>query len=95
MTKEDYILHQAKELVRIRKKRDKLRSINLLEVTQKKAQAISTDLNWLGMDYSKTEERLGYALGLLNIGDLRDEYEPSGFHRYPGIKGEVAQLKFD
>jgi len=95
MTREEYILLQAKELVRLSKKRQKLSLVDYSEVTPKRAQAISTDLNWLGMHYSQCEEKLGYALGLLRLEDIRDYYEPSGFHKYDGVKKELERLKFD
>lgn len=95
MTREEYILIQAKEMVRISKKRKKIFSVDYSKITPKRAKAISTNLNWLGMHYSQCEEKLGYALGLLRLEDIRDYYEPSGFHEYSGIKKELERLKFD
>ncbi len=97
MTKEDYILIQARELSKLAKKRKKLsdRSMDTSGMTQKAIQKLHTDMNWEGMNYSMTEERLGFALGHLTLDDLRDTYEPSAWHKYKGIRGEMERLKFD
>ena len=97
MTREEYILIQAKELNKIAKKRKKLseRSHDTTQMTQGAIQKLHTNMNWEGMNYSMTEERLGFATGHLNLDELRDFYEPSAWHKYKGIRGEMEMLKFD
>ena len=97
MTREEYILIQAKQLNVTAKKRKKLseRSVDISQMTEKAVQNLFASMNWEGMNYSMTEERLGFALGHLKLDDLRDYYEPSGWHKYKGIRGEMEKLKFD
>jgi len=97
MTKEDYILIQSRTLSVLAKKRKKLseRSMETGGMTQRAIQKLHTNMNWEGMNYSMTEERLGFALGYLTLDELRDFYEPSGWHKYKGIRGEMEQLRFD
>jgi len=97
MTREEYILIQARELNKIAEKRKKLleRSYDTSQMTQNSVQKLYADMNWEGMHYGMTEERLGFAMGYLKLEDLRDTYEPSGWHKYPGIKKEMERLKFD
>ena len=97
MTREDYILIQAKQLKSTAVKRKKLheKSCDISGMSQKAIQKLYTEMNWEGMNYSMTEERLGFAMGYLKLEDLRETYEPSGWHSYKGIRGEMEKLKFD
>jgi len=97
MTREEYILHQARELNKSAKKRKKLleRSYDTSQMTQNAVKKLYAEMNWEGMHYSKIEERLGFAMGYLKLEDLRDSYEPSGWHKYPGIRKEMEKLIFD
>ena len=97
MTREDYILIQARQLSKTAKKRKKLheKSCDTSGMSQKAIEKLYTEMNWEGMNYSMTEERLGFAMGYLKLEDLRETYEPSGWHSYKGIRGEMEKLKFD
>jgi hypothetical protein len=97
MTREDYILIQARELSKLAKRRKKLfeKSMDSSGMTQKSIQKLHTEMNWEGMNYSMTEERLGFALGHLTLDNLRDFYEPSAWNKYKGIREEMEKLKFD
>jgi len=97
MTKEEYIVNQSKELLKMVKKRKNLNSrlFKHDQLTDKAWQKLNTDLSWICMEIDKTRERIGYALGCLTLFELRDEYSPSGWHTYQGVKEEVKLLKFD
>lgn len=97
MTKEEYILIQAKQLNASAKKRKKLleKSYDTSQMTQKATEKLYNDMNWEAMSYGMTEERLMFALGCKTLDELRDFYEPSGWHKYKGIRAEMEKLKFD
>lgn len=97
MTKEYYILTQAKELKKLTEKRNKLNAkVNEhASMTQKAFTKLCNDISWLSMEIDKTKERIGYVLGYLTLFELRKEYSPSGWQTYEGIDGEMRNLKFD
>lgn len=95
MKREEYIKSLATELYRMRKRRDNLSGKDLMEMTPKAAQKHNADLNWLGMEMSKTEERIGFAMGFLTLDDLREYYEPSAWHKYEGVRKEMENLKLE
>lgn len=95
MKRYEYIKKQATELFDLCKKRDKLHERTMQDLTPKAAQKLSSELNWLGMHIDQTKERIGFAMGFLNIEDLRSEYRPSSFHKYDGIRKEMENLKLD
>ena len=64
------------------------------QMSRKAFDKLNTDISWLCMEIDKTKERIGYVLGHLILFELRDEYSPSGWHTYKGIKGEMENLKF-
>lgn len=97
MTKEDYVLTQAKELKKMTEKRKKLNA-KVHEhdtMTQKAFTKLCNDISWLSMEIDKTRERIGYVLGHLTLFELRKEYSPSGWQKYEGIKDELKNLRFD
>jgi len=95
-TKEEYILNQSKQLLKMTRNRKNLnnRLFKHDQMTIKAWQKLNNDLSWLCMEIDKTKERIGYVLGHLILFELRDEYSPSGWHTYKGIKGEMENLKF-
>jgi len=97
MTQEDYILNRAKNLKKMIVKRRKLNErIHLFEQMSDKAwQKLNAELHWLSMEIEKEKERIGFVLGHLTLFELQDEYNPSGWHRYEGIKGEMQNLKLE
>jgi len=97
MTKEEYILIQAKELNKTAKKRKKLleKSYDTSQMTQNAIQKLYANMTWEAMEYEKTRERIAFASGGLSLNELRDFYEPSGWHKYEGIRKEMEKLKFD
>ncbi len=96
MTREEYIFNQAKELKKLSTKQKKLSERSMSgNLTQKATQNLHADMNWVGMEKSKTEERLGFVMGFLRLSDLREFYEPSAYHKYNGIRAEMEKLKFD
>jgi len=96
MKKQDYIKQQATNYKSLVDQRDK-KSLRYTSgnLTQKSTQKLNADLNFLGMEIAKTEERLSFALGLLIPERAREFYEPSPFHKYKGIRFELEQIKFD
>jgi len=96
MKRQDYIKQQGvnyKSLVDQREKKS-LRYTSG-ELTHKATQKLNADLNFLGMEIAKTEERLSFALGFLTPEKAREYYEPSPFHKYKGIRFELEKIKFD
>jgi hypothetical protein len=92
--REQYIKQIAVSLFDNRKRIDTLQSKDLRNMTQSQRSKHEANLNWECMIKSKNEERLGFALGHLKLSELRSFYEPSSFHKYDGIKGEMEQIKF-
>ena len=97
MTKEEYIVNQSNELLKMVRRRKILNNTLMKydEMTDKRWQKLNADLSWLCMEIDKTRERIGYVLGYLTLFELRDEYKPTGWHTYQGVKEEVKLLKFD
>lgn len=96
MKRHEYIKAQAMELSRLCKKREKLSErYTSGNCTYSAMQKLNAELNWIGMDINKTEERLSFALGYLLPENAIKEYNPSGFHRYEGIQKELERIKFD
>jgi len=56
---------------------------------------LNSEYSFLLMEINKTEERIGFALGFLLLTELRAIYEPTGWQKYEGIKGEMENLKFE
>ena len=92
--KEQYIKQIAAGLFDNRKRIDNLHSKNTSLMSLSQRSKHEAALNWECMLKSKNEERIGIALGLLKISELRDFYEPSSFHKYDGISGEMQNIKF-
>ena len=95
MTKYEYIKTHANELYKSSKKRDKINERLNADNSYKQTQKLHAELSWICMEIQKNEERLGFALGLISLENLRKEYSPSGWHTYKGLKGELENLKFD
>lgn len=96
MKKYEYIKRHASELYRLCEKRKKISNrYTSGECTHKQMQKLNAELNWLGMEINKTEERILFALGRLLPEDAQSEYNPSPFHKYEGIRKELEKLKFD
>lgn len=95
MKRHEYIKKHANELNKLCVKRSKISERCLQGTTPKMAQKLNAELNFLGMEISKTEERLAYALGYLLPENATIEYNPSAFHRYKGIREELEKTKFD
>jgi len=95
MTKEDYILTQAKELVSLKKKSLKIRESLNADTSFSRTQKLHAEAQWVSMNISKTQERIGFALGFLNLEDLTKEYTPNGWQKQIGLKGELEKIKFD
>lgn len=97
MTKEDYILTQAKELKKMTEKRKKLNAKvhEHASMTQNAFTKLCNEISWISMEIDKTKERIGYVLGHLTLFELRKQYSPSGWQTYEGIEGELRNLKFD
>lgn len=92
----EYVKNIALSLNKDDKKKKKLsEKLGDNSLTQNAIGKMDADLNWLCMEIAKNEERIGYAMGFLNLGDLRETYEPSGWHEYKGIKEEMEKLKFE
>lgn len=96
MTREDYILNQARELKKLTSKMKKMSARYLDDNTSQKArQNLNADMNWCGMYIGQTEERLKYALGVLLPENAQETWEPSGWHSYKGIGDELSKTKFE
>lgn len=95
MKREDYIFAQAKVLRSDIQKRNKLNEKIRTDLSLKQRQKIATDLNFLSMEIGKTEERLKFALGAITADEVMEEWRPSGFHVYPGIKNELEKTVFE
>jgi hypothetical protein len=96
MTKYEFANIQAKELVRLEKKKKKINErIFSGDLSYKQTQKIHADLSWVCMHISMCEERLSFALGFITLDQLTAEYKPSGWHTYSGLRKELENLKFD
>lgn len=98
MTKEEYIYNHSKILLRDKRKANAI-SFNLVnnhdKLSEKRWSKLNADYSFLLMEIDKTKERIGYVLGYLTLFEMRDEYNPTGWHKYQGVKDEVKSLKFD
>ena len=96
MKRQDYIKTQAVRLKQLIDKRDKLSDRYASgDLTNKQAQRLSAEMNFLGMEIAQTEERLAFALGYLLPENAQEEYRLSGFHVYKGIRSELERTKFE
>jgi hypothetical protein len=96
VNKYDYIKNVANSLQKSAKKRDRINErIHEGNLSFNQTQKIHAELAWVCMEISKDEERLCFALGQKKLSELRDEYSPSGWHTYKGLKGELENLKFE
>ncbi len=78
------------KLVRKREKiQERLKENN---ITTKRRSSLLADLNFISMHIGQEEERIGYALGHLTLKDIREEWHPTGFHSYKGIREELERL---
>lgn len=96
MKRHDYIKQHAVELKKQCDKRQRLSDrYTSGDLTHKATQKLNAELNWLGMEIQKTEERLAFALGRMLPEEATKEFNPSSFHRYEGIQGELERIKFE
>lgn len=96
MTRSEYIKSVAQSYDRLCKKRDKLTKQSMsTDLSIKRSLAIDSELNWTCMYIAQDEIRLKFALGCIKVDDTEQSFNPSGFHRYPGIQKELQSLKFD
>lgn len=96
MKRHEYIKAHAINLDKLCKKMraysEKYSSGNLTSLA---CQKLNAEMNWLGMNISQTEERIAFGLGLLLPENCISEYNPSGFHKYSGIRFELEKTKFE
>lgn len=90
--RENYIKSIASALAANRKRIDALHSKDTSRMTRNAYEKHEASLNWEHMSKSMNEERLGFALGFLKLEELREFYEPSGWHKYKGVKDEMEKL---
>ena len=95
MIREEYIKIQAVELLKATKKIKRINESLQNDNTYNRIQKLHAELSWACMEKGQTEERLRFALGDLLIDSVRDFWEPSGWHKYNGIRKELEMLKFD
>jgi len=93
-TREEFVLTQAKELKKLVIKRRFLHAKMDEEISDDRWKKLNNDLSWLCMEISKTEERIGYALGHLTLRELRNTYSPSGWQTYKGVAEEMEKIIF-
>lgn len=90
-----YAGNKMKELLKLVRKRGKIQErLKENNITTKRRSSLLADLNFISMHIEQEKERIGYALGHLNINDIREEWKPTGFHTYKGIKEELKSLTF-
>lgn len=93
----DYAYNSIKLMRALQKKFAKLSEksqLPLTEMTPKRRDKLNADMNWNRMYYEQEKERLGYALGFLTLSQIQDYYEPSGFHKYKGVREELEKITF-
>lgn len=96
MKRHDYIKKHANELHRLIMKRLKVSDRMLRgDLSPKQYQKLDAELSWLFMWIGQTEERLAFALGYLLPHEAREEWHPSGWHSYKGIREELEKTEFD
>lgn len=93
-TREQFVLSQSKELKRLVEKKRFLHEKMDGDISEGRWKKLNNDLSWVCMNISKTEERIGYALGHLTLRDLRDVYNPSGWQTYKGVAEEMEKMIF-
>ena len=95
MEKIEYASNHMKSLLKLARRRKKINDIlHEDNITAKRRSSLIADLNLISMHIDQDRERIGYALGFINIEDIRDEWVVSGFHNYRGIKEELENLNF-
>ena len=95
ISRAEYISNQAKELVRLSRKRKNLHDRMHKELSEKQFGNVIADLDHTMMEISKTNERIGFVLGHLTLCELREEYRPNGWQTYQGVKEEMEKIKFE
>ena len=96
MKRHEYIRQQANELAKLCKKREAVSARRISgDLSPKQCQKLEAELNWLGMHIGQTEERLLFALGRLQPHEAREEWQPSAWHRYDGIRAELERIEFE
>lgn len=94
MLREDYIHNIAKTLKANRKKIERIRTqldVPLSDLTPKRRQKLNADLSWEYMHLNMNKERIGVALGCLRPEECAEFYEPSGWHKYNGVRTEMER----
>ena len=97
VNREEYIQKHSMSLLKMsrQKKNIKNRLLNSVQMSVKCVGRLNAEYSFLLMEINKTEERIGFALGILSLTELREIYEPTGWQEYQGIKGEMENLKFE
>lgn len=96
MRKSEYIKKHANELHRLHMKRLKVSDRILKgDLSPKQFLKLDAELNWIGMQIGQTEERLAFALGYLLPHEAREEWHPSGWHSYKGIREELEKTELE
>jgi len=65
------------------------------DLSPKQFLKLDAELNWVGMQIGQTEERLAFALGYLLPHEAREEWHPSGWHSYKGIREELEKTELE
>lgn len=96
MERIEYAATHMKILSRLAKRREKIRLAleNDGSLTDRKISSLRADLTLISMHIEQEKERIGYALGYLSLNDLREEWQPTGFHTYRGLRMELEGLPF-
>ena len=96
MKRHEYIKNHANELHRLEMKRRKVSDKILKgDLSPKQFLKLDAELNWVGMQIGQTEERLAFALGYLLPHEAREEWHPSGWHSYKGIREELEKTELE
>lgn len=96
MKRHEYIKNQANELHRLHTKRLKVSDRILKgDLSPKQFLKLDAELNWIYMQIGQTEERLAFALGYLLPQEAREEWHPSGWHSYKGIREELEKTELE
>jgi len=96
MKRHEYIKKHAIELDRLHKKMEKVSARRSHENTSvKMVQRLEAEMNWLGMQIGQTEERILFGLGRLMPEEAREEWRPSAWHRYDGIRAELERTELE
>lgn len=96
MKRHEYIKNQANELHRLHTKRLKVSGRILKgDLSPKQFQKLDAELNWIGMQIGQTEERLLFGMDRLRPEEAREEWHPSGWHSYKGIREELEKTELE